>query len=108
MSQIVAYSKNERGNFVLEVKPAIRYTRKRTTQIAGTDWDEPLPGLFALDPEGNQVPLQANVSIRYSNSYKPGLYVVVPDIAIIANKIREQGNGNGNGHSQAKLIPFRG
>jgi len=93
MGQIVAYSQKDSGNFVLEIKPALRHTRKRTTQVAGTDWSEPLPGLYGLDPEGNKVPLTANVSIRYSNHYKANMEVpVVPMDG--ANR-------------QARVIPFR-
>lgn len=85
MGQIVAYAQNEEGNFIIEVKPTKRtHSRIRTTQVAGTNWDEPLNGLYAKDPEGNDVPLLANISIRYSNSYdhdlledlKPALQVV--------------------------------
>lgn len=69
MGQIVSYAMNERGNFVIEVKPTeIKHNRVKTTQVAGTGWYEALNGMFAQDPEGNDVPLYASVSIRYANS----------------------------------------
>jgi len=77
MGQIVAFARNEQGNFVLEVKPSmIRNSRVKTVQVAGTSWYEPLPGLYDKDPDGNDVPLMANVSIRYPSNYHSGLFVV--------------------------------
>lgn len=69
MGQIVAYSRNAAGNFVIEVRPLLHHKRVKTTQIAGTNGYESLSGMYAKDPEGNEVPLHADISIRYPNNY---------------------------------------
>jgi hypothetical protein len=79
MAQIVSFAVNERGNYVLEIKRAKQpLPRQRTTQVAGTTVDEQLHGLFGKDPDGNDVPLMASISVRYSNQYRPQLTRVKP------------------------------
>jgi hypothetical protein len=107
MAQVVSYAKTEEGNFILEVKPTARqHTRIKTTQIAGTNWDEPLTGLFCKDPEGNDAALFANVSIRYSNTYNSDL-LPAPEIVQIPQVVNGNGNGHSNGRVSGTVIPFR-
>ena len=77
MAQIVSARVNpENGNYIIEVKPldSPRLSQSgETVQTGGTNgWSEPLVGLTAKDPDGNQQPLTCAVQIRYKNPYQPG------------------------------------
>jgi len=73
VGQIVSAKKNEKGNYVLEVKPLPEHSVSETganIHVAGTvGWAEILPGLTIEDPDGNLQQLRGTVDIRYINPF---------------------------------------